>query len=170
MLLENTLDRKALHSASAQHAKHALKSSTSGLPQGFPAPSRNAALRIPSPACFDFTQTASESNNRLASIPTLSECAVHLELLEAVLVLRTKVLNSKALDRLFGINVSPRRSAQGPEEKWVRFVALAVIRFSLWWDSLSIILGKAKNVKTLDTEHLPPLGEIPCFETKLSKI
>ena len=74
-------------------------------------------------------------------------------------MLRTKVLKSNALDRLFGINPLSRRCVGGPEEKWVKFVALAVVRFSLWWDSLGVILGKAKNVTMLDPENLPPLGE-----------
>ncbi|PMD60448.1 uncharacterized protein K444DRAFT_629398 [Hyaloscypha bicolor E] len=39
-------------------------------------------------------------------VTTVGECAVHLELLEAFLVLKIKVLQSNAIDRVFGIAAS----------------------------------------------------------------
>ena len=39
-------------------------------------------------------------------VTTVGECAVHLELLEAFLVLKIKVLQSNAIDRAFGIAAS----------------------------------------------------------------
>lgn len=166
MLAEDPSERKTLHDLIAQHVKYALMSSTRGLPERSPSPSKSAALHIPSPTCFDFTQTASNDNNRLTSIPTLAECAVHLELLEAVLVLRARVLKSTALDRLFW-----RLQLYFPpvSEKWRRFVALAVIRFSVWWDSLGIVLGEGKGPVQLDSNSLPPLGETNSFGARRSE-
>jgi len=46
-------------------------------------------------------------------LPTTAECAVHLELLEAFLVLKQKVLTSNALDRAFSISPKDKLVTKG---------------------------------------------------------
>ena len=84
-------------------------------------------------------------------VPTVGECATHLELLQVFHTLRVKVLQSRELDQTFGIRPSPvtvwRRTghrkrervqlkdatfASRRVEKWPLFLSLAVVRFQIW--------------------------------------
>jgi len=101
--------------------------------------------------------------------PTVGECAIHLELLEAFLVLKTKVLQSNAIDSAFGIAAPVRKRTNLKtlrERKWKGYVALAVIRFEKWWQNIDRVLATApKEAESSDTRPeltistLPPFGK-----------
>jgi hypothetical protein len=104
-------------------------------------------------------------------IPTIAECAVHLELLEAFLVLKTKVIQSNAIDRAFGIAEASKKKTKTNlkllrERKWKGYISLAVIRFEKWWQSIDqVLVAAGKTTGSLDTaphftpSTLPPLGK-----------
>lgn len=126
---------------------------------------------IPSPSIFVSLHHRSQSGAEVetGALPTIAECAVHLELLEAFVILRQKVLSSNALDRAFGIapkdtlaTVRGRRVrkpdntfAERRKAKWPIYLRLAAARFLMWWLSSD---GGAVSEKSL-----PPLGMIEAF-------
>ena len=90
-----------------------------------------------------------------AEIPSEAECAVHLELLEAFMVLKQAVVNSSVLDTYFGIVKQGKKDAGlagKRERKWACFVGMAVGRFEGWWDRVAEGVGEVEN-------SLLPLGE-----------
>ena len=113
-------------------------------------------------------------------LPSVAQCAVHLELLQALHTLRVNVLRSTALDATFGIKPNLRTVTRGwgrnkrvvklkddtlatrRKEKWPLFVELAVVRFQTWVklaDSLMATAAKMdNNGATSQTMALPPLG------------
>jgi hypothetical protein len=162
---------RLLHEQSQLATSQLFKPSLLGSkgPQFPPAPTKAEQPVIPDPSIFGNLR----SRNSPASIhgaPTIGECAVHLELLEALLVLKTKILKSNSLDRAFGI-ANPARGTKGfekvRERKWKGYVALAVFRFEKWWKNINKILSAtARNetaftglVTEITAAALPPLGK-----------
>jgi len=106
-------------------------------------------------------------------LPRAAECAVHLELLEAFLILKQKVSTSNVLDRALGIRPDPRNLKkktfqQRRDMKWPIYTQLAAARFLKWWTDLGEILknGQSARLKQDATKQLaitdatlPPLGE-----------
>ncbi|KAK6528281.1 hypothetical protein TWF281_009527 [Arthrobotrys megalospora] len=68
-------------------------------------PSSFKKPRIPNPSLFDFKAVTSEDLFRL---PTVAECATHLEILAAFYQLRQGVLSSTELDEVLGIKSEDR--------------------------------------------------------------
>ena len=143
-----------------------------------PAKSSEQQAIIPNPAIFnslaDFQTDqiggiATSSENEDSSLritPSGASCAVHLELLEAFMVLRMLVIKSGWLDKSFGLMPAKRDDAllaKRRQLKWILAVILAVARFEAWWSNVDFLLKTNANVKnsvtqlTLDT--LPPVGE-----------
>jgi hypothetical protein len=105
----------------------------------------------------------------------IAQCAVHLELLEAFHGFRLAVQRSTELDVIFGVaKFYKGRSPVWVEEiravKWPKIVEMAVVRFQLWFDSLTVDGGVLQDLE--DWEHgevaergvyfehaLPPLGK-----------
>ena len=90
---------------------------------------------IPDPSLFNFT-TGKEHQDGSFRLPTVAECATHLELLAAFSTLRGKVLNSPPISRTMGF-ASETRPSQArvdawQEEKWTKYVEFAVVRFLEW--------------------------------------
>lgn len=140
-----------------------------------PAPTEAEQPVIPHPNVFH-TLTVDlsdeDSTTQISHAPSVGECAVHLELLEAFLVLKTKVLKSNALDRTFGIAMPAGKNKKVNittirERKWKGYVSLAVIRFEKWWQNIDRVLLAAheeagsSNVAAaeLTITTLPPLGK-----------
>ena len=134
----------------------------------------SAAAAIPDPAIF-------ASLDHGADLPSVGECATHLELLEALFMLQQKVLTSNALDRAFGIVPKPKVCTRGsgrskratiePDEtfqdrraaKWDAFVCLAAARFQRWWHCVGEMLetaacGSTSGDMPIDAQTMPPLG------------
>jgi len=117
--------------------------------------------QIPSPTLFENLN----NENSPDGIPTVAQCAVHLKLLQTILVLHDKVIDSNTLDRSFGIKPKESRkdkhdkiregdvdssSEEQRAVKWDYFIFAAVVRFIQWWESL--------EVTEINDDNLPPLG------------
>ncbi|KAL4864375.1 hypothetical protein BDV12DRAFT_205754 [Aspergillus spectabilis] len=109
------------------------------------------ATIIPARELFDDLPKGDPGSDAL---PTISECAVHLEMLEAFHTLRNEVTQSKQLDYVFNIHPSPQtvyrkkwvnrkfvietvpiRDKSFPEKrkvKWKYFLQIAAARFHEW--------------------------------------
>ncbi|KAI0096242.1 hypothetical protein GGR51DRAFT_543907 [Nemania sp. FL0031] len=80
---------------------------------------------IPDPSLFGFHIEISEKDGQ-NKLPTLAECATHLELLQAFRHIRTQIQSSTRLDDVFGIKPETRtvyrkrRVYQGYRSSWVR--------------------------------------------------
>ncbi|KAM0260837.1 hypothetical protein ACHAPA_010052 [Fusarium lateritium] len=127
---------------------------------------------IPNLNIFNFANVPNTKPSRKSSppdlaLPTLAECAAHLEFLETLFVLRQKVLVSKDLDDAFFIQ--PDREAktgfQGDTKtlkddelwekrqvKWPKFVGFAAVRFLAWRERFN----KSTEVE-ITRDNLPPL-------------
>ena len=116
-----------------------------------PAANRNDEPVIPAPELFQHKALAEEKSST-AGLPTVSECAIHLELLETFFVLREKILRSDDIDKAMGIS-RKRETKTGysgdtktlkddtfetrRREKWPKYVEFAVARFLAWRAELS---------------------------------
>ncbi|KAL5596321.1 hypothetical protein FOVSG1_010010 [Fusarium oxysporum f. sp. vasinfectum] len=129
---------------------------------------------IPDPGVFKFSMSKNV-NNKLSkrqtapdlALPTLSECAAHLEFLETLFILRQKILVSKELDDV--MQTKPVRETktgtQGDEKtlkdeklwerrqaKWPKFVELATVRFLAWREHFN-----KSSEREVTRDNLPPL-------------
>lgn len=129
-----------------------LKNSLGPAPSFAPAASRNDEPAIPDPAVFTIAPLAATAGG----VPTVSQCAVHLELLGALSLLHRRVTKEAALIEVFG-TVDEER-----ETWWHAFIEVAVGRFRTWWWGVDEELlrrhGEGKDVKELPDDLLPPLG------------
>ncbi|KAH6714819.1 hypothetical protein BKA61DRAFT_479955, partial [Leptodontidium sp. MPI-SDFR-AT-0119] len=110
------------------------------------------------------------------SPPSISASAAHLELLDAFLAVKQKVLTSNALDRAFSImpkdklvTVGRKRTRKADPTfqqrrlvKWPIYVRIAAARFLRWWDSLEFVLSDGKILfpgydLNITENCLPPL-------------
>ena len=159
MSLFDPAEQKLLHTGSARVAR--AKWGRKIYP-----PAATPALQpvIPAAAIFDgladdasvgMQPAASRQIAEGAEIPSEAMCAVHLELLEAFMVLKQAVVNSAVLDTYFGIVRQGKKDpglAGKRERKWACFVGMAVGRFEGWWDR---VVEGGEGVESV----LPPLGE-----------
>ncbi|KAB8228654.1 uncharacterized protein BDW43DRAFT_212308 [Aspergillus alliaceus] len=131
--------------------------------------------QIPKPQLF---QPLASPNNNRNDLPTISECAAHLELLEVFHTLRERVLQSTELDNSFGIkpNIktvyrkrysSAKRKYESytvsikdntfqtrRKQKWPYFLELAVGRFVQWIKIIDGISLSSTSTESADS----PLG------------
>ncbi|KAL3455716.1 hypothetical protein BJX64DRAFT_271808 [Aspergillus heterothallicus] len=136
------------------------------------------AIPIPHPGLFT---GLSEDKPGPKALPTVAECAVHLEMLQAFHTLRQEVIHSKALDRVFNILPEVRTvyrkqwSATRPQtnrkytiesrtikdssfasrrnKKWTYFLQIAAERFHQWIRVVNKSLG----------DHLEQGAELPRY-------
>lgn len=107
---------------------------------------------------------ASPTQGSKNDIPTIGECAVHLELLEVFRNLRIQVIQSKELDHVFRLDsnrlwISKHRRATQRTKRWHCFVSLAVEKFQVWIRAAEKQLEGDGNNGTL---ILPPVGKFHC--------
>ncbi|RPB04365.1 hypothetical protein L873DRAFT_1833068 [Choiromyces venosus 120613-1] len=135
-----------------------LHSRKSTIPPVFaPAETKKDTPAIPDPQVFTITTLQPAASG----LPTVSQCAVHLELLEAFTRLRNRVYKEEAFSELFG---------EDPEKKlwWRAVVEVAVGRFGIWWETVNEelkvreegeagMLDKSSGMKVLPRDLLPPL-------------
>lgn len=137
--------------------------------------------KIPNPSLFSFGSENSENDN--TGLPTVAECAVHLELLEAFHGIYLKVSRSTTLDTVLGIKPEPRtvyrrkylgyrrgytreaimvRDHTFPERqksKWTSYLTVAAARFLTWVDVVEKELDPLIASKP-GLLHLPPIGRL----------
>lgn len=137
---------------------------------------------IPDPQLFQ-----SSSHSTSTDIPTISECAIHLELLEVFHALRDRVQQSTDLDNTFGIKPNirtvyrKRYSSQlrkyesytvtvkdtqfetRRKDKWHYFLELAVGRFTRWIRTVNMVSLSGANSQNENEPSrlglLPPVGK-----------
>ena len=145
----------------------------------FPAETPAEQPVIPEPKIFDALDNPAAN---LAALPTVAECAVHLQLLEKFVVLKQKILTSNRLDRAFDIipkeNLVSRggkRQVQADQTfktrqavKWPIFVRLATARFLRWWRRCSPLLHPQDDSLRMAEISLPPLGTSLWIHQKLA--
>ncbi|KAI0866600.1 hypothetical protein F4860DRAFT_145898 [Xylaria cubensis] len=82
--------------------------------------------KIPDPSLFNFSVDSGYVQEEARRLPSVAECAAHLELLQAFRYIRAKILSSKELDDTFGIKPENRtvfrkkRVHHGSSSSWVR--------------------------------------------------
>ena len=135
---------------------------------------------IPSPEIFD--SLSGEPPQSITALPSISECAVHLELLEVIHALRKRVISTQSLDKGLGLKpptksvfrrtyVSYRKyenrkhTVKDPtfpkrsQAKWPVFLKIAAMRFILWARKMEDLMedrgGPHSEAKL---PHLPPIG------------
>ncbi|KAK4444485.1 hypothetical protein QBC34DRAFT_415016 [Podospora aff. communis PSN243] len=101
---------------------------------------------IPAPEIFQ-QETRITEKDPGARLPTVSECAIHLELLEVFFVLRERILRSAEIDKSMGISLKreTKTGHKGDKKtlkddtfetrrktKWPKYVEFAVARFLDW--------------------------------------
>ncbi|KAK4200876.1 hypothetical protein QBC40DRAFT_224494 [Triangularia verruculosa] len=129
---------------------------------------------IPKPTLFEENHVT--NSERAARLPTVAECAIHLELLETLFVLRERILRSEDIDNSMGIT-RKRETKTGHngdtktfkdatfesrrQAKWIRFIEFAVVRF-LDWRTRFVAQSQHDEEFTL-----PPLDIIMVWHTFL---
>lgn len=117
----------------------------------------------------DATTAQKETFDRL---PTVAECATHLELLEVFYATRQNILASKDIDN--AMLITPKRETKTGkkgdtktlkdttlwdrrQEKWNKYVEFACVRFLSWMDNLKMEDTIVTGVEPSIPKHLPPL-------------
>ncbi|KAF8536090.1 hypothetical protein BDD12DRAFT_891085 [Trichophaea hybrida] len=117
---------------------------------------------IPNPKTFESFSSAKPG------LPSIAECAVHLQFFDAILLLKSKVIRSNMLDRTFTVICKSRNNSEDRtwhtrrKKKWERFVAEAVRRFLKWWWAL-------KSPAPLSADTLPPLDVLMVWHTYMQE-
>lgn len=152
-------------------------------PKNFPSSSYTTISPfIPSPSVFHTLTT--EPSRSVTALPTVGECAVHLELLEVFHQLRKRVISTTTLDQSFGVlppqkivyrrvyrrGKNRRREAvtikdptfpERSRAKWPIFLKIAVVRFLLWAPRIDKLMQENGGPPSeAQLPHLPPLGRL----------
>lgn len=172
-----------IYSAKSSYRKSISKSEEPIIP----APSLFSTLTTPAPQDGKESTTTENGDTTLLDMPTVGECAVHLELLEVFFALRHRIVNSEALDKTFAVEDQPktvyRRTYNNKtysyettkhtikdttwtrrrREKWLHYLHVAVGRF-MYWAPLadSAISRESKSPSSTTLVHIPPLGKTFC--------
>lgn len=164
------------------------------------AHSKSEEPRIPAASLFQTLagpQDEEAAKGRHASplldMPSVGECAVHLELLEVFFAVRTRIINSSELDNTFDVKNKPRtvyrreidrktakytdvphqiKDTNWPQRrrsKWIYYLHIAVGRFMFWARSADAAIKlSSKSGSSSTLVHIPPFGEfLYWFLTKL---
>lgn len=134
---------------------------------------------IPNPSTFDNLDDLHHND-----LPTPAQCAVHLELLEVFHALRIRVLDSKSLDKAFGLGTATKKVyrrryvkalkkwvneemtlrdlewEKNQDKKWTFYLGEAVQRFRVWAEEYDASLADDGQGEILMTDHSspPPVG------------
>lgn len=145
------------------------------VPKFIPAKNFTTEPVIPDPSLF---QAVSSPTGAVTDLPSASQCAAHLELLEAIYSLRREVVSTTRLDGALGLPAASKKvwrktlqrvrwehvqydilDPEYPEQaeaKWLLFLGMAVFRFEIWAAKSNELMRQSK---TTDLPHLPPLGK-----------
>ncbi|KAG9504918.1 hypothetical protein J7337_004899 [Fusarium musae] len=184
MALEHRFTKLSLHEQGKDMVSGSSRpKNPNGLPYELAVKPEDVPI-IPDPGIFKFTTPISvdhePSRRRMTldlALPTLSECAAHLEFLETLFILRQKILVSTELDE--AMQIKPIRETktgyQGDEKtlkddklwerrqaKWPRFVELATVRFLAWRDHFN-----KSSAREITRDNLPPLDVLMVWHSFL---
>lgn len=183
---------QALHTASKGEIQNgALQQQRHRYPQ---AKSDAEEPKIPSPKLFsglgkpaDALSAVDAGVTDARRLPSVAECAVHLELLETFLALRVKIVSSDDLDNTFGVKAAnkiiyrkqydsrQRKYVRKPyklkdktwedrrRQKWPYFLGIAAGRFQSWMVKMDAAMAAGRAGKQKSLLALPPLGKCPKF-------
>ncbi|KAI0437296.1 hypothetical protein F4803DRAFT_539297 [Xylaria telfairii] len=125
MALSVDFNQNLLHNCSKQSFNRQVTQGDQQV-QFMKATSLSENPEIPDPALFNFSIDSGCVQEEARRLPSIAECAAHLELLQAFRYLRIEVLSSAKLDDAFGIKPENRtvyrkkRVYQGYKSSWVR--------------------------------------------------
>ncbi|KAF5243473.1 hypothetical protein FAUST_2829 [Fusarium austroamericanum] len=136
------------------------------------APTIDKNPSIPSPRTFDFLDNWHQDN-----LPTPTQCAVHLELLEVFHALRIRILDSKSLDKVFDLG-GPTKKVYRPrfikglgkwvneeitlrdttweknqDKKWTFYLGEAAKRFIVWANDFNSSLASGGKKHGIDDSN-----------------
>ncbi len=140
--------------------------------------------KIPDPSLFEFSIDYKGVREESRRLPSIAECAAHLELLQAFRHIRNEVHSSRRLDEVFGIKpqtrtvfrkrkVYERYSGiwvrepvklrdetfdERREEKWPLFLRLAASRFLSWIAAIEEESSRPNG--PAQSLHVPPIGTV----------
>ncbi|KAI1111527.1 hypothetical protein F5Y14DRAFT_424851 [Nemania sp. NC0429] len=147
---------------------------------------------IPDPSLFKFGVNPGDTREESRRLPTIAECATHLELLQAFRHIRTEIESSSRLDHVFGIEQEPRTvyrkrvvysgwtssRVREPvklkddsfkkrrEEKWPLYLRIAASRFLSWVVAVEEYFSEPTR-KSEQSLHLPPLDVLMVWHALL---
>lgn len=154
MALVSPYDTALIHEFSRREVVRLLSESltpTSASPPLIQAP----------PESFFTSQLDDDDIEPKDGVPSLQACAVHLELLEAFMVLRRRVMLSNALSVTFScsrnFNSTPENLERIHKEKWQKFVELAVARFKIWLKYIRENFQCRETIQHRFGSMLPPI-------------
>lgn len=125
MALSVDFNQNLLHNCSTQSFNRQVTQGDQQI-QFMKATSLSDNPKIPDPNLFNFSIDPRFVQEEIRRLPSIAECAAHLELLQAFRYLRIEVLSSTKLDDAFGIKPENRtvyrktRVYQGYQSSWVR--------------------------------------------------
>lgn len=189
MVLSSGFGQCELHQSSRQAIQHQTRTVTASSAPKSPINAHTSAYRnaatlgdipkIPSPTLFKF-ETPENDN---VGLPTVGECAAHLELLQAFHHLLVKVSLSVSLDAVLGIEPEPRTVYRKEyisyvkgysrkevklrdttfydrrKTKWDFYLALAATRFLVWAEAVEEMTDGPGGSQAMSLP-LPPLGKL----------
>lgn len=132
----------------------------------------------------DSNRVSDNGDSDVLALPSVAECAVHLEMLEVFFALRSRVIGSAQLDKAFGFESKPktvyrreydykqRKYVKKPHkikdstwktrrrDKWIVYLHIAVGRFMAWARAADadLLLASQQDL-TIELPHLPPCGK-----------
>ncbi|KAM0553390.1 hypothetical protein ACHAPJ_007404 [Fusarium lateritium] len=182
MALEHRLTKLSLHEQGKDMVQGKLRpKNPNGIDYPLAYKSEDWPI-IPNPGIFNFENVKNikpsmKPKTPDLALPTVSECAAHLEFLETLYILRQKILVSKELDEVF--QTQPKREektgVQGDtktlkdedlwkrrQEKWPRFIEFAVMRFLAWREEIN-----RSNISEITNDNLPPLDVLMVWHSFL---
>lgn len=155
---------------------HAYTPKKTTMPIFKPAEDLESEPVIPDPGIF---HPLTQSHASPTALPSVSECAAHLELLEAIYHLRTDVVSTKRLDGPLGMPpastklwrkkvvrgrwyhvqmpILDKNYDERSKEKWVLFLRLTVHRFKIWAEKSDAVMKETGAADPV-IPYLPPLG------------
>ncbi|KAM7215863.1 Protein of unknown function (DUF1399) domain containing protein [Rhypophila decipiens] len=120
---------------------------------------------IPDLDVFRSDDSSATDKKPFGALPTVGDCAIHLEFLETLFVLRQKIFRSNDIDKAMGIALAREKKTgfKGDtkelkdttfetrrRKKWPKYTEFAVIRFIDWMENLPANAGPDIKLPPLD--------------------
>lgn len=186
MPLISGVHEKALHKMGHDRIPH-LQSNSDPKHWGWKeANSPAEEPEIPAPSLFQFDEPvvgeSSDSTIAKFRLPSVAECAAHLELLEAFYVIHQQILVSTEIDTAMELKPNRERKTghkgdtkdlkdpkwwETRQIKWDRYLEFATLRFLAWRDLLSFSDVTKTPQGSLSLKQLPPLDVLMVWHSFL---